>query len=144
MSADTILQWRPEYSVGIAEIDAQHRRLFEMADDLARKAAAGTGEREMREIIAELNDYVIGHFSLEEQILKAAGYEHFDEHVSMHEMMAVRLALLEKNLKAGKLLPQELEEFMESWLTEHIIMEDMRYIPAVAAMPPENRASLLA
>lgn len=49
--------------------------------------------------------------------------------------MRTRLDLLTAQLKQGLLSRAELVEFMETWLTEHIIMEDMRYILAVSKLP---------
>ena len=45
--------------------------------------------------------------------------------------MRIRITLLRARLNEGLLTEAELAEFMETWLTEHIIMEDMRYIAAV-------------
>jgi hemerythrin len=133
MNVVKMLTWRPEYSVGIPEIDEQHRHLFEIANNLTLSVGDGTPERVMRDTINELRQYIMDHFHLEERIMEEIGYQHFTEHVDMHAVMTVRLKLLEKNLLAGKLRPVELVEFMESWLTEHIIMDDMRYVPALRA-----------
>ncbi|MFO1525422.1 MAG: hypothetical protein U1F16_05550 [Turneriella sp.] len=61
----------------------------------------------------------------------AAASLSLEYHRQMHEFMAARPDFLTKQLRHGLLEKNELIEFMESWLTEHIIMEDMRYIRPV-------------
>lgn len=70
--------------------------------------------------------------------MELAGYDHLAYHRAMHEFMRTRLNLLQAQLAKSFLSRDELMEFMETWLTEHIIMEDMRYIPAVAARYAEG------
>lgn len=128
------LEWNVQYSVGIPKIDQQHAYLFELAHRLAKHADEEQAKTVVAETIAELHKYVESHFAYEEGVMKKAGYDHLEEHIKMHELMRTRLDLLTTQLKEGMLKRHDLIEFMESWLTEHIIMEDMRYIPVVAAM----------
>lgn len=123
------LEWNIQYSVGDPKIDQQHAYLFELASTLAKhvhdpEVVAGT--------IKSLHKYVEAHFAHEESLMEKANYEHLEEHRKMHELMRTRLDLLTLQLKLGQLNRHDLVEFMETWLTEHIIMEDMRYIPSVA------------
>jgi hemerythrin len=128
-----IPEWRSEYTVGVPEIDRQHRYLFALGARLARSAESVDDAQELAYIVRELSQYANEHFVFEEQVMEKAGYEHLAYHKAMHEFMRTRLVLLKAQLDKGLLGRDELTEFMETWLTEHIIMEDMRYIPAVAA-----------
>ncbi|GAB4422012.1 MAG: hypothetical protein OHK0011_00340 [Turneriella sp.] len=128
-----IPEWRPEYTVGVPEIDRQHKYLFDLGEQLARAAEAGKNTAYLGGILKALALYANEHFAYEEKVMERAGYEHLEYHRSMHEFMRTRLTLLQAQLARGLLSYDELLEFMETWLTEHIIMEDMRYIPAVAA-----------
>ncbi len=129
------LEWSVQYSVGVPKIDQQHAYLFELAQRLAKHSGDEHAKAVVAETIAELHKYVETHFAYEEGIMAKAHYEHLEEHRQMHELMRTRLDALTERLKKGGLQRHELIEFMESWLTEHIIMEDMRYIPAVSALP---------
>lgn len=129
------LEWTVQYSVGIPKIDQQHAHLFELASLLARHAGEVNSKELITQTIADLHKYVEEHFAYEEAVLEKANYVHLAEHRRMHDLMRTRLGLLTAQLKEGVLTRHDLVEFMESWLTEHIIMEDMRYIPAVAALP---------
>lgn len=127
------LEWNVQYSVGIADIDRQHAYLFELGNRLA-KHVGDADDTILRDTIKELHLYVERHFALEESIMEKAGYEHLAEHRKMHDLMCIRLDLMTAQLKQGMLTRQDLTEFLQTWLTEHIIMEDMRYIPAVSKL----------
>lgn len=126
-------EWCPEYTVGVPEIDRQHQYLFNLGARLGRAAEEQHNNGDLSAILKELVAYANKHFAFEEKIMQLANYENLSYHSAMHEFMRTRLTLLQAQLAKGLLSPSELSEFMETWLTEHIIMEDMRYIPAVAA-----------
>ncbi|WP_169314411.1 bacteriohemerythrin [Turneriella parva] len=125
-------EWRSEYSVGVPEIDAQHQHLFALAATLAESVRSSSGQANLKAVLDELVCYANEHFAFEEVIMEKINYEHLMYHQKMHEFMRTRINLLSAQLDKGLLTENELAEFMETWLTEHIIMEDMRYIAAVA------------
>lgn len=120
-------EWREEYSVGIEELDNQHKELFAIGARLASAVSTGASV-DVAATVTELIEYAMKHFKLEERIMEDAGYEHLEYHRTMHEFMRTRVDLLAARVSKGLLTTEELAEFMETWLTEHIIMEDMRYI----------------
>lgn len=126
-------EWRSEYTVGVPAIDRQHQYLFSLGARLARAADIHSNNADLAAIVKELVTYANEHFTYEEKVMEQAGYDNLAYHRAMHEFMRTRLALLQAQLAKGLLSRDELTEFMETWLTEHIIMEDMRYIPSVAA-----------
>lgn len=128
-----IPEWRSEYTVGVPAIDQQHQYLFSLGARLGRAAEENQSNNDLSNIVKELVTYANEHFAFEEKVMEQAGYENLAYHRAMHEFMRTRLGLLQAQLAKGFLSRDELTEFMETWLTEHIIMEDMRYIPSVAA-----------
>ena len=129
------LEWNVQYSVGVPKLDQQHAYLFELANRLAKHVEKSEDAEIVTHTIKELHKYVEEHFAFEESIMERAQYENLALHCKMHDLMRTRLDLLSAQLKQGLLNRQELIEFMETWLTEHIIMEDMRYILAVSKLP---------
>ncbi|MBS0616680.1 MAG: hemerythrin family protein [Spirochaetes bacterium] len=128
------LEWNVQYSVGVPKIDQQHAYLFELANRLAKNAGVDNRWGELGDIIAELHKYVDTHFTYEEEIMAQAHYDELEKHKKMHDLMRTRLDLLTAQLKQGLLNRSELIEFLEEWLTIHILREDMKYIPAVAQL----------
>lgn len=129
----TPLEWTIEYSTGIPKIDSQHAYLFELANRLTRAVASGRSQEVLADIIRELNEYVANHFSYEESVMEQAHYDALVPHRKMHEKMREELAKYAAELTAGTLDAATLSKFLEHWLTQHIMHEDMAYIPAVAA-----------
>lgn len=127
------LEWTVEYSTGIPKIDSQHAYLFELANRLTRAVASGRSQEILADIIRELNEYVQSHFNYEESVMEQAHYDALIQHRQMHEKMREQLAQLGADLTAGTLTAAALSKFLEAWLTQHIMHEDMAYIPAVAA-----------
>ncbi|MBS0616683.1 MAG: hemerythrin family protein [Spirochaetes bacterium] len=124
-------EWRDEYSVGVAAIDHQHQSLFALARRAVALGDDATNEVELLNLVQEMEDYANRHFALEEKLMREASYSEYDDHKKMHDFMRVRLELVSKQLKKHELTKHDLVEFLESWLTEHIIMEDLRYIPVM-------------
>jgi len=127
------LEWTVEYSTGIPKIDSQHAYLFELANRLARALASGRSDEVLANIVQELNEYVNTHFAYEESVMQQAHYDSLVQHQAMHKKMREQLGEYVVQLQNKTLSAQALSKFLEVWLTEHILHEDMAYIPAVAA-----------
>ena len=70
----SIFHWKEEYSVGHPEIDAQHLRLFQLADELHSAMTTGKGNAALNQTLASMIDYTKHHFSCEEQLMKKHFY----------------------------------------------------------------------
>jgi len=70
-----MFEWKPEYSVQIPEIDAQHQRLFCLAAELHNAMAQGKGKNVLEHSLAQLVDYTKTHFAHEERLMQESGYE---------------------------------------------------------------------
>jgi hemerythrin len=127
------LEWTIEYSTGIPKIDSQHAYLFELANRLSRSLASGRSDEVLANIIQELNEYVTTHFAYEESVMQNAHYDALVQHQAMHQKMREQLGEYVVQLQNKTLSAQALSKFLEAWLTQHILHEDMAYIPAVAA-----------
>jgi hemerythrin len=74
--------WRDEYSVGIAELDAHHRGMFEAIDELARcLKAGGSGAIEA---LAELKARAALHYAAEELYMARWSYPGIEAHAEAH------------------------------------------------------------
>jgi hemerythrin len=68
----------------------------------------------------------VWHFRHEERLMLKYGYEGFLEHKSEHEeLVASAKALQQKLLQEDKVVSSEDIEFLEHWLTGHILGADM-------------------
>jgi hemerythrin len=117
---------KTSYSIGIPEIDAQHRQLFECIDRL--EAAGDDRQRELAVyyVMDELRDYVRIHFSVEEVVMRLFDYPELEKHAAEHRLFASRLESFEQTeLKHD--VHSEAADFLREWLVNHIQGSDQRY-----------------
>jgi len=121
-------KWSDEYSVGVAEIDAQHKTLFEMLERLREAIHAKHGSAACIEILDELVAYTKVHFTLEESLMRLSHYPDLEAHRKRHrDLVAEVEAMYEKIHNGGGSISFELLHFLRTWLTRHILNEDLRY-----------------
>lgn len=124
-SVRPIIAWSDILLVGHAQIDADHRRLFEIADRLHAGIREAGKEALVREVMGELMDYTLTHFAREEAMMKAAGYPGLEDHRFEHELISYRLRNLHRDAYSGRpALADELEVFLDRWLARHILTSD--------------------
>lgn len=122
------VEWKPQYSVGVLEIDAQHRRLLEVINQLHEAMKAGGNPRALTVVVNELVGYTRYHFAFEEKMLEDAGYPDLDEHRRKHRAMVAQVeAFREAAMAGGATVSMKLMNFLKDWLTKHILETDMRY-----------------
>lgn len=121
-------KWTNEFSVGIEEIDNQHKVLFELINRMFIAALKREDHRVSLEILDALVDYTKTHFALEERLLASAGYEKLAEHQMEHRAFIDKLGTMaQKFLAEEKTITFELINFLKHWLKEHILETDMAY-----------------
>lgn len=80
------LVWRDSYACGDPQLDAEHRELFDLANDLIEAALPGTEQNRqtMDAALTALVQHLEQHFRHEEDILAARGYARLEEHSNAH------------------------------------------------------------
>jgi hemerythrin-like metal-binding protein len=120
------LIWDRTLSVDVPEIDEDHRRLVDLFNILNRSVAEGDEKNYTEAVMEELISCTVWHFRHEERLMLKYGYGGFQEHKSEHEdLVASAKALQKKLLQAGQAVSSEDIEFLEHWLTGHILGTDM-------------------
>ena len=125
-----MIQWKPEYAIGIEVIDEQHKKLFDIAEEAEELLLLP--ERidkfdEIMKIIQELKDYVVFHFAEEEKIIKEIGYKKFFTHCIYHHDFVIAL----REMKIDDIDEKQDEhihkllQMVNSWLVAHVTKEDV-------------------
>lgn len=126
--------WSDKYSVGIDQIDSQHKILFELINRLFQVALRREHESSITEIIDTLIDYTRTHFELEEKLLQEASYPELAEHHQEHQRFVEELESVAcKFLLEEKIVTFKLLNFLKHWLKEHILVTDIAYARALAS-----------
>jgi len=123
-----LITWSDRYSVGIARIDAQHRRLVDLINDLHAAMLAGEGSSELGKILDRLSGYAVSHFATEETLMKKFGYPDYERHKAEHDRLMAQVRLLLEKSRTNKAeLTHEVMTFLQRWLIGHIVNVDKRY-----------------
>jgi hemerythrin len=123
-----MLEWSDSYSVGIAEIDEQHKALFAMIGRLHEAILNKEGSTVCRSILDELVEYTRVHFALEQTLMRVGKYPDYDKHCQLHHGLVDEVESLQKKIASGQAaISFELLHFLRNWLTTHILNEDMKY-----------------
>jgi hemerythrin len=121
------IRWTPALSVGIEEIDEQHRELFARAARFAEAAAAGRSAVELSELLDFLHAYAVWHFGLEEAWMRDAAYQGYAAHKAEHDRFAEDiLDLAEEHERSGPgvFLAHRVEQWLAAWLERHVSATD--------------------
>lgn len=127
-----LIVWRDELSVGVPEMDAQHKRLIQLINDLHDAMREGKGKETMGSIIEGLKQYTIAHFSKEEALMKTKGYPGLSKQVSQHSAFVAKVSKFQDDFSNGRAtISLDVMSFLRDWLTHHIMQEDKAYGPHV-------------
>jgi len=128
MSArDCLVQWDDSYSLGLEQIDAQHKVLFEIINHLWSAIVRRAKGAEMQKILDELEHYSVTHFSAEEAFMQSEGFAGLEAHRRQHAQFVARIRAAREDLRQGKEISLDLLHFLSDWLAKHIQAEDRAY-----------------
>jgi hemerythrin len=120
--------WTDDMSVGVDQIDEEHKYLFFLLSS-ALRAIAERNIGAVLTIFHDLTDYIDVHFGHEEEVMKAMGYPERDAHCTEHAALAHKAYCVINSLRLGDTLDRgtEFTDFLKDWLTNHIMVSDMKY-----------------
>ena len=127
---DELLEWTDALSIGIEEIDEQHRELVRLLNQLHSAIMEKHGALVCIEILDRLVEYTRVHFTVEESLMRLLGYPDYAPHRQEHEKLIDQIVTLQQKLKSGEVnVTFELLHFLRNWLTHHILETDRAYVP---------------
>jgi hemerythrin len=96
-----LFTWSWENEVFLAQVDAEHRDLFRLADELQDAVARDAPPDDVCEHLHRLASKLDDHFSHEESLMRSAGYPSYGWHRAQHDTVRRRLKLLVPLVEAG-------------------------------------------
>lgn len=132
------LVWTTDLDTGIPAIDDQHRQIAELINRLNGVLNApidnpASQQQIVSDVIEEVLDYTLSHFSFEEALMDDAGYQFTGAHSRLHEVFRGQIAAIKTRHQTGEDLTRELHGLLSRWLFQHIRNEDAAYVPTVTA-----------
>jgi len=132
-------EFTDDYLTGIASVDEQHSKLFDLANacyDLVMESTADDKYDHIVAILDELASYAGTHFAHEEAYMEHIGDPHRFSHRALHlrfmkKVGAIDFDAIDENQQESLL---NILDFLARWLYDHIKGRD-RHIPHEAGVP---------
>jgi hemerythrin len=122
-------EWSDEFSVGVDEIDREHKRLLGVLNDLHDAVQAGEAREVLGKVMDELLLYVAYHFAHEEELFLRTDYPGFERHRLQHRALTITVKEIYEDfqLSDSEALPRQVLLFLKHWLYDHIMGSDRAF-----------------
>jgi hemerythrin len=121
------VEWQDYLSVGVEEIDRQHRLLLDKYNAFFEAYSEGRAAEEVIRLLGFLEEYVAIHFADEESLQQRIGFPDFQRHRNQHLELIRKVAELRERLGSKGPAPDLVASaglLMTGWLIEHISVMD--------------------
>ncbi|MDH4109237.1 MAG: hemerythrin family protein [Gammaproteobacteria bacterium] len=123
----SLIEWKESFSVGVAAVDAEHRDLIELINDLHGLISDGADRDEVVAALGQIFAQISGHFALEERYMRDTKYDEFEAHKGDHENLLDQLRdIMDRVEDDGSYDEVRLAGDLEQWFTVHFRTHDAR------------------
>ena len=124
-----LIDWGPNFCIGIKEIDDQHKVLVDIINKLYAAFGSNNNKKEIRKNLKELVDYTVYHFGNEEKYFKEFDYKDTQQHVQQHHKFVEKIKNFANEFENGDAtVSLDIINFLKDWLINHILKIDSRYV----------------
>lgn len=131
------LTWNPMMEVGVAVLDADHRTLVGLINDLHRSLGDDEEYATLGSVLKALEEYAEHHFTREERVMQICRYPSAAVHGRMHQRLFAQVRQLKDAYERDRtaVRAKDCLDFLHRWLIEHICSSDMDYRAWVVGHP---------
>lgn len=123
-----LFEWTESLDVHIAKFNGQHRKLVDLINRLHSAMKEGKGSQAMDQVLSELTNYTITHFSDEEKLMAEKNYPGLEAQRKEHQAFIAKVEDLAKRFEKGGIsLSIDTSNFLKDWLVNHIMGSDKQY-----------------
>jgi hemerythrin len=123
----SLLQWKPEYSVGIESMDFEHRQMIELINELHDELAGRRDKESIQQFLGDIHAAISMHFALEERIMQDANYHEYAAHKQDHEDLLEQIRdMMDAFTGDTEAEFTELRERLSGWFSVHFSTFDAR------------------
>jgi len=123
-----LIEWRDDFSMGLPEVDHEHREMIAMINTLQLEAAGGAENASVLAALGEIHARISAHFALEEKNMTSLGYEGYTEHKADHEKLLDDIRdIMDEVETSGRFDPAALGARLSAWFVGHFSTLDARF-----------------
>jgi hemerythrin len=122
-------EWSDEFSIGVEEIDREHKQLFALLNALHDTVDAGCAHEKIKMALDDLRRYGTYHFSHEEELFLSTDYPNAERHRGQHRALAITVNEICEDFELGgsAALPRQVLDFLKNWLLDHFMGPDRTF-----------------
>jgi len=126
----TRFEWTSDLVTGNESIDSQHRTLFTCANQLLDKVEATEPDADdASDCVWRLTDYVMQHFSDEQELMESVHYPERGIHAGMHDQLTGETMRLTARVMRGEMVAAaEIGKLVTHWMRDHILGADKDFV----------------
>ncbi|MEN6587524.1 MAG: bacteriohemerythrin [Sulfuricella sp.] len=126
------MDWKDEYSVGILEIDNQHKAMLRSFSIIEETLESAQDRTNTHYAIVELIQLSRVHFLFEEAMMRMFGYPESESHKKCHQHLLIRLDSVERSA-SNRTSDLEIVKLMRDCLMAHMLGDDKGYAKYILA-----------
>jgi hemerythrin len=118
-----LAEWQESLSIGVLEIDAQHKLLFEKFNAFLEACHAEAEGDTVHRLFWFLEAYVVTHFNDEEKLMQRLAYPDYLPHRQQHLAFTSEIGRIKEALRAegpSQNLVSGITKLVSNWLINHI------------------------
>ena len=126
------ISWRHVWDSGHSQIDAQHKNLIDLANELLEMTTMQATKEEILFMLDKLIQHTSQHFAYEEHVLRKLNYDQIEDHMVKHQLLIEKALGLRKDFLEDKGYMSTFFSFIiEDVVLKHMIQEDTRFFPTI-------------
>ena len=138
------MKWTESLSVGVPELDDDHKGLIDIINRLSDQSASRGAEDLVAQSLTALKRYAELHFGREQRVMSLCGFPSLEAHIEEHHAFIDRIGEIARRFEddpqgLADMVRDELGDFLQDWLKDHIMVEDMAYRASVEPKLAEAR-----
>jgi hemerythrin-like metal-binding protein len=122
------ISWDQSFSVGVAELDKQHKEIVKTINLLISSFDAQARSEAISEALTRLTKYAAEHFETEERLLAEHRYPELSSQKGDHKEYRKKVVAFCVDAMSDHLsISNELLRYLRDWWVNHILEKDMKY-----------------
>ena len=123
----SLINWKEEFSVGVAEVDHEHQELIESINKLHRSVQEGVTRNQVIEGLGDIYAQIASHFALEEKFMRDSRYPAYSAHKTDHEALLDDLRdIMDEVEDDGDFDEHRLSIDLDRWFSDHFRTHDAK------------------
>ena len=125
-----MLSLTKDMETGVEKIDTQHRELISRINGVLAAGEKSASKEETKKTVDYLGEYIVKHFSDEQEIHRKSKYPKAEEHKGKHNLFINDFTKLENEFVANgnsMEFTMKLNSSLITWIVKHIKGDDVEF-----------------